>query len=141
MQCYSNLILFKVFLKVLFFMGLLELFGKKPVAINSPYAIAVEFHPMRLQARKNDFVQLEADLQNISGEEYLTSLVIVVQKPLALDQSGLSNQRELRLGLLKPGEVKRLTINVYGTARTESGDYLVKIYAISHYRDYGHILN
>ncbi len=122
-------------------MGLLELFGKKPVVTDAPYAITAEFHPMRLQAHKNDFVQLEVALQNASSQEFLTSLVLVVQKPLALDQTGLSSQREIRLGQLKPGEVKRLTINVYGTARTDSGEYLVKLYAISHYRDYGHILN
>lgn len=122
-------------------MGLFELFGKKPVSESVLYDIAAAFHPFRLSAHKNDSVDLELEVKNICGEELLTSVVIVVQKPLALDQTGLSQQREIRVGQLGAGEAKALKIPVYSTQRTEPGAYAVKVFAISHYRDYGHVLN
>lgn len=122
-------------------MGLLDLFGKKSMPDTALYDITAEAHPFRLPAHKNDSVDLEIALENICDKELLTSVVVVAQKPLSLDQTGLSQQREVRLGPMQSGERKALKVPVYSTPRTEPGVYSLKVFAISHYRDYGHVLN
>ncbi|MEM0475270.1 MAG: hypothetical protein QW343_00535 [Candidatus Norongarragalinales archaeon] len=122
-------------------MGLFELFGKKPLVGSSVYALSCALHPFRLGAHKNDAVDLEVDLQNTSDKELLTSVVVEVQKPVSLDSTGLTNQREIRLGLLSPGERKQLKIAIYSNARVQPGTYDVRVFAVEHYRDYGHVIN
>jgi len=122
-------------------MGLFELFGKKPVTSNTVYTMDLETHPFRLNAHKNESVDLTIRLKNTLDKELLTSVVVVVQKPLSTDQTGLTQQREVRIGLLQPGEFKNVVIPIWSTQRTEPGVYKIKVFAISHYRDYGHILN
>ncbi len=122
-------------------MGLFELFGKKPVATDAIYTLQTEIHPFRLNAYKNESVELITHVTNNLDKELLTSIVVVVQKPLSTDQTGLTQQRELRVGPLRPRETKRVTIPIWATHRAESGTYKIKVFAISHYRDYGHVLN
>lgn len=122
-------------------MGLFEMFGKKSVVGPSAYSLSCSIHPFRIAAHKNDAVDLEVDLQNAADKELLTSVVVEVKKPLALDQTGLTNQREVRLGSLQPGERKKLKIAVYSTPRVQPGSYDVRVFAIEHYRDYGHVMN
>ncbi len=122
-------------------MSLFELFGKKPLVGPSVYSLKCSLHPFRLPAHKNDAVDLEVDLQNTADKELLTSVVVEVKKPVALDQTGLTNTREIRLGPLQPGERKQLKIAVYSNPRVAPGAYEVKVVAIEHYRDYGHVIN
>ena len=122
-------------------MGLFEMFGKKSVVGPTAYSLSCSMHPFRVAAHKNDAVDLEIDLQNTSDKELLTSVVVEVKKPVALDQTGLTNTREVRLGLLQPGERKQLKIAVYSNPRVAPGTYDVRVFAIEHYRDYGHVMN
>ena len=122
-------------------MGLFDLFEKKPPAEPNVYSLECGLHPFRLSAHKNDAVDLEIDLQNTADKELLTSVVVEVKKPVALDQTGLSNTREIRLGPLQPGERKKLKVAVYSNPRVAPGSYDVKVFAIEHYRDYGHVIN
>lgn len=122
-------------------MAIFDLFGKKPAAATSDFLLKCEFHPYRLQAHKNDYVDLEIDLTNVSRMDQLTSVVLVLPKPLGIDKTGLSQQKELRLGTLRAAETRHLLIPVWATQRTEPGNYAVRVYAISNYHDYGHVLN
>ena len=122
-------------------MGLFDLFGKKQVEPLAPFTLRAEFHPYRLPANKADFVDLEVTVGNNTDAEILSSVVIVVPKGLGFEQSAISQQKELRLGYLNPNEQKALKIRVYGTARTARGAYPVQLYTMSHYKDYGHVLN
>ncbi len=122
-------------------MGLLELFGKKEVpGASGFYSLQCDLHPYRLQAHKSEFVELDVRLQNVFNKELLTSLVFVVPKLIGFDQTALSQEREIRLGLLQPMELRHMTIKLWGTPRTPPGNYPVKIHALSHYRDYGYVL-
>ncbi|NUN11062.1 hypothetical protein HUU53_00250 [Candidatus Micrarchaeota archaeon] len=122
-------------------MGIFDFFGKKPVATDSEYVLECNFHPFRLSARRNDAVDLEITLKNNSDTVLLTSLVVVVPKQLGLDKTGLMLQREFRLGELNPGETKYFTVPIHSTPKSEPNNYPVKVFAISNYRDYGHVLN
>ncbi|MFH1056896.1 MAG: hypothetical protein V1717_03825 [Candidatus Micrarchaeota archaeon] len=126
-------------------MGFLDFFegafGKKPVS--GPYIFNLKYslHPMRLTAHKKDHAILDVWVTNTADEEFLTSVVAVLPKDLGFEQLGLQQQHESRLGLLKPGEERHVRIEVWSTQKTPPGLYPLKIFAISHYRDYAHILN
>jgi uncharacterized membrane protein len=123
-------------------MAFFDLFGKKQVFSGpGPYALSCEIHPMRLPAHRNEFLDLEITVTNIAGQELLTSVVVVVPKTLGFEQTALNNEREIRLGMLQPRETRDLKVRVWGTQRTEAGTYPIKVFALSHYRDYGHVLN
>ena len=119
------------------------LFGKKQVpGFQTPVCtISCSVHPLRLPARKADYVELEIGVANIFEKELLTSVVVTLPKPLGFEQSALSHQKEIRLGHLMPGESKTLRVMVWGTARTDPGTYPVNIFALSHYHDYSYVLN
>ena len=122
-------------------MGLLDLLrGGRVQETTGYYSLHCEAHPYRLPAHKSDYVELEVKVKNTSGKELLTSLVVVVPKLLGFDQTALSREKEIRLGMLQHGEARDMTLKLWGTARTPPGNYPVKVYALSHYRDYGHIL-
>jgi len=119
-----------------------RLFGKKEMSpTNNTYHLECDLHPIRLQAHKNESVDLEISLTNEFDRELMTSIVVEVPKGLGFDQSALSQEREIRLGMLMPGEAKRFKVALWGTQRTEPGLYPLKVYAISHYHDYGYVLN
>lgn len=122
-------------------MGLLDLFGKKAAPTNGVFAVQCELHPYSLRSHENDFVDLEISLQNQSDVEEMTSVVVEVGKGLGLDRSAIQQEREIRLGFLKPGESKFLKVQVWATQRTEKGVYDVSVAAIAHFHDYSHVLN
>lgn len=118
-----------------------DLFGKKEVVAKAIFSIQAEFHPYSLKPNKSDYVDLEVTLTNNSGSPILTSLVAVVPKGLGFERSAISHEREMRLGELASGAPKHLKLQVWGSERTDEGIYPIKLYAISHYKDYAHILN
>ena len=126
-------------------MGLLDVFGKKDVSDELtkkvPYALKMSFHPLRLVANKSDSMRMTLLLTNRSTEPLLTSVVVQVSKKLGLDQTCLSAVREIRLGELPPGEEKELTVDIYGSMKTDEGTYPVAVTAIAHYRNYAYVLN
>ena len=123
-------------------MGIFDLFGKKEVPHNaSMYNLQCEIHPMKLNAHQIDFVDLEIDITNNIDKELLTSIVISVPKSLGFEGSALSQQREIRLGMLQPHQKHHLKVQVFATQRTEAGRHPIEVYAMSHYRDYTYVIN
>ena len=122
-------------------MGLFDLFGKKPVSSEFQYSLECNVHPIRLPAFKEDYVALDIALQNTSDQPLLTSLVLAVPKTIGFDRTALQQEHETRLGEMQPGERKALSFRIWSTQRTRPGTYPLRVYAVSNYRDYGHILN
>ncbi len=123
-------------------MGVFELFGKKQVQLGGQqYQLEYELHPLKLPAHQADYLELEVNLRNVTETELLTSVVLVLPKQLGFEGSALSHEREIRLGLLKPHELKHLKICIYATQRTPKAIYPLHLYVISHYRDYGYVIN
>ena len=118
-----------------------SLFGKKQVLGPHIYSLECSFHPLRLSARHADWVDLEIRVRNNSDREMLTAVVAVVPKELGFEKIGLRQEHESRLGFMKPGEERFLKIQVWSNQKTPPGNFKMKVFAISHYRDYAHILN
>lgn len=121
-------------------MGLFDLFSKKVVKSNL-YDLQCELHPFRLAAHKNDGVDLEISLQNVHDQPLLTSITVSVPRQLGMDRTGISHEREIRLGELASGQSKRFKIGVFSNQKSAPGTYPVDVFASAHYRDYGHVLN
>lgn len=126
-------------------MKILDLFGKKDVTQevgrSLPYRIYAEFVPFKLYANRKSSALLLLKLKNLTTEPVLGSVVVSVPKGLSLDETGLSAEKELRLGTLAPGEEKEARADIHGDSGTDRGDYTLNITAFIHYRDYGHVLN
>jgi len=122
-------------------MGLLDFFGKQKGASDTFFLIDSRLHPIRLLSHRNDSADLEITVTNTFDKELLTSLVIRAPKTLGFDQTALSQQKEIRLGPLPPNKTVFLKIPVFSTQRTTPGSYPLSIHAVSHYRDYGFVLN
>ncbi|MFA4946034.1 MAG: hypothetical protein WC607_00625 [Candidatus Micrarchaeia archaeon] len=124
-------------------MAFLDLFGKKPASDASAgvYAVDYRVHPLRLRAHSPDYAKLDLTVTNVQAHEALTSVVFMVPKGLGFEQSCLSQQREIRLGPMAPGERRKITLNIWAGQRTQPGLYPVALFALSHYLDYGHVLN
>ena len=118
-----------------------NLFGKKEVISPYIYTLECSLHPFRLPAYRNDAVDLEVSVRNNSDQPLLTSIVTVCSQAVGFDNLGLQQQHESRLGELKPGETRFLKIAVHSTPKSAPGTYKLNVFAISHYRDYAHILN
>lgn len=118
-----------------------ELFGKKKFESKPLFSLHAELHPYALKANKSDYVDLEVTLHNNSESELLTSLVAVVPKGLGFERSAISHEKEARLGYMAPGQSRFVKLQLWSTERTERGGYPVRLFAISHYKDYAHVLN
>lgn len=126
-------------------MKILDLFGKKDSATEIgrtlPYRVSSEFIPYKLYANRKGSTLLDMRLKNLTNESVLSSIVVEVPKGLSLDETGLSAAKELRIGMLAPGEEKETKLDIHGDLRTDKGEYTLSITAFIHYRDYGHVLN
>lgn len=126
-------------------MKILDLFGKKDAAAevgrNLPYRVSNEFVPFRLYANRKNSSMLLMRLKNLTSEPVLSSVVVQVPKGLSLDETGLSGAKEVRVGMLAPGEEKQVRTDIFGDIGTDKGEYTLSITAFIHYRDYGHVLN
>jgi uncharacterized membrane protein len=122
-------------------MALFDLFGKKAALEGGNYSIDYSLHPLSLKPRKNDYALLSVYLKNNYSQPMLTSLVASTTRKLGFEANILSNQKEVRLGVIEPGEGRTIHLKVWSSPRTTAGDHPLVLTAISHYRDYGHVLN
>ncbi|MGI0134441.1 MAG: hypothetical protein ACREBW_05740 [Candidatus Micrarchaeaceae archaeon] len=126
-------------------MGIFNIFGKKDVVTdimkNVPFRVSSELVPYRLYANKNSSASLIVRVKNMTNEVLLTSLVLELPSQLGFDSLGMSKQREMRVGEVAPQDEKEVKFEIFGTAKSDPGEYTTTLTAIAHYRDYGHVLN
>lgn len=126
-------------------MGIFNIFGKRDVSAditkNVPFRLSTELVPYRLYANRNSSASLIVRVKNMTSEVLLTSVVLELPNQLGFDQVGMSKQREIRIGEVAPQDEKEVKFEVFGTAKSNPGEYTTTLTAIAHYRDYGHVLN
>lgn len=126
-------------------MKLSDLFGKKHVADEIqkpvPYMVLTEFSPYKLFANRRSSSMLSVKLRNLTKEPLMTSIVVELPNNLSFDQTGITKQREIRLGDVAPNELKESKVDIFSDVGTDKGEYTIGITAFAHYRDYGHVLN
>jgi uncharacterized membrane protein len=126
-------------------MGIFNIFGKKDSGEELmrplPFKITTEWVPYRLYAKKSSSSSLRVRVRNATKEILLTSVVAELPKQLAFESMGLTKEREMRLGELAPNEEKDVRFEVFSGMNSDPGEYTLNLTAISHYRDYGHVIN
>ena len=126
-------------------MGIFDLFGKKDVGTDLrkqlPYNITTEFVPYKLKANARGSTTLVMNLKNMTESPVTSSVVVEVPERISLDSTGMSKEKEVRLGTLAPNESKEAKVEIFSSAGTDKGEYTLTITAFIHYRDYAHVLN
>ncbi|MGC8478635.1 MAG: hypothetical protein ACP5NE_01765 [Candidatus Micrarchaeia archaeon] len=126
-------------------MSIFNIFGKKDVGSDlmksPPYRIVTELVPYHIESNKKSSATLFIKLANLTSEPVLTSIVVETPSQLGFDEMGLSKEKEIRIGNMKPKEEKEIKVEVYGGLSTDKGAYTVSLTAIMHYLDYGHVIN
>lgn len=126
-------------------LGLMDIFGKKDVSADLgarfPYYMETEFVPYKLKSRQRSSSLLMVTLKNLTNEPVMSSIVVSVPKQIRLDNTGMTTEKEIRLGMMAPNEKKQSHIELFSDVNTDKGEYTITITAFVHYRDYGHVLN
>jgi uncharacterized membrane protein len=126
-------------------MGIFDLFGKKDVGTDLrkqlPYNINTQFVPYKLKANSRGSTTLVVNLKNMTESPVTSSVVVEVPERISLDSTGMSKEKEVRLGTLGPNESKEAKVEIFSSAGTDKGEYTLTITAFIHYRDYAHVLN
>lgn len=126
-------------------MGIFDLFGKKDVGTDLrkqlPYNITTQFVPYKLKANTRGSTTLVVNLKNMTESPVTSSVVVEVPERISLDSTGMSKEKEVRLGTLGPSESKEAKVEIFSSAGTDKGEYTLTITAFIHYRDYAHVLN
>ncbi|MFA5381693.1 MAG: hypothetical protein WC356_00880 [Candidatus Micrarchaeia archaeon] len=109
--------------------------GSKPLTINT------QFRPYRLNAHKNETVDLIVIVKNNDSKKNLISVVGKCPDKLGFGSPGLSKTEQKKLGELNPGEERTVVFKVQGNSNTSANDYPIGLLVYSHFRDYEHIEN
>ncbi len=128
-------------------MAILSIFGKEEnkgdekLINNVPFKLATEWFPYKLYSSRKSYVTLTMKISNITKEPLLTSVTLKLPNQIAFDETGISHEKNFRLGSLEPNEEKELHVNVYNNLKAEPGDYTTILIATAHYKDYDHVIN
>jgi len=125
-------------------MGILDgLLGKKeePARAGLPFNVSTALRPVRLNARKENCLELLVTVANASSEPLMMSVNVEVPKPLGFENVGLTKIKEIRIGELAAQKEKTVSFSVCANSQTPAGTYSALLTVSQHYRDYSHVLN
>ncbi len=125
-------------------MGLIDdLIGKKeePARAGLPFNVSTALRPVRLNARKENCLEVLVTIKNASDAPVMASVTAEVPKSLGFENLGITKIKEIRLGEIPAQKEKTISFSVCATSQTPAGTYSVLLGVNQHYRDYSHILN
>jgi len=125
-------------------MGLFDIFGKKNVGEDLskkyPFRVSVSFIPYKLNANSKSSVQAQIKVKNLLNEPALTSIVVEVPKQLGLEETCISKEKEIRIGVIAPQEEKEVKCEIWSSNITDKGEYTITISAFAHYLNYAYVI-
>ena len=125
-------------------MGILDsLMGKKeaPAREGLPFNVSTSLRPVRLNARKENCLELLVTVSNASDAPLMMSVNIEVPKSLGFENLGITKIKEIRIGELAAQKEKTVGFTVCASSQTPAGTYSALLTVSQHYRDYSHVLN
>ena len=107
-----------------------------------PFRISTSFLPVRLSAMKQNSVNLQIKLKNITSDSQLVSVDVALPKSklLGFDATCINKAIEKKVGEVGPGETSEVSIPIFSSNQTEVGDYELALTAYAHYQDYNKVL-
>ena len=125
-------------------MGILDnLMGKKeaPAREGLPFNVSTALRPVRLNARKENCLELLVTVANASDAPLMMSVNIEVPKSLGFENLGITKIKEIRIGELPAQKEKTVNFSICASSQTPAGTYSALLTVSQHYRDYSHVLN
>lgn len=125
-------------------MGIIEdLLGnnEEPAREGLPFNISTALRPVRLNARKENSLEVLVTIKNVSGAPIMASVSAEVPKSLGFENLGITKIKEIRIGELPSQKEKTVSFSVCASSQTPPGTYSVLVTVSHHYRDYSHVLN
>ncbi|MFA6907537.1 MAG: hypothetical protein WC263_01800 [Candidatus Micrarchaeia archaeon] len=125
-------------------MGILDnLLGKKeePARAGVPFNVSTSLRPVRLNARKENCLELLVTVANASDAPLMMSLSVEVPKPLGFENVSIAKIKEIRIGELPAQKEKTVNFSICANSQTPAGTYAAQLTVSQHYRDYSHVLN
>jgi len=101
--------------------------------------ISTMFVPYKLVLAERRPVMLEVTVKNTSSEPKLMSVLVEVPYDLALNSGGYMRRQEHRIGVLKPGEEKKIQYHIFAKPTTLPGVYEIRVTAFEHMDDYDYV--
>jgi uncharacterized membrane protein len=113
--------------------------GKRVPVI--PFRVSTSFLPLRLSAMKANSVNLEVRLTNVTNDPQLVSVDVMLPRKelLGFDPACINKMSEKRIGEVAPGETKQVSIPIWASNQTPSGDYGLDVSVYAHYQDYNKV--
>ncbi|MFH1222674.1 MAG: hypothetical protein V1492_06355 [Candidatus Micrarchaeota archaeon] len=108
-----------------------------------PFYIITSFTPLRLTARKSNFVNLNVTVKNVTDDPQLVSVDVLLPKNayMGFEPSCINKAYEKRVGELKPGDTVTAAIPIWAGTQTGAGEYEVGYTVFAHYIGYDKVLN
>jgi hypothetical protein len=125
-------------------MGILDnLMGKKeePARAGLPFNVSTSLRPVRLNARKENCLELLVTVANASELPIMMSLNVEVPKSLGFENLGITKIKEIRIGELPAQKEKTVSFSLCANSQTPAGVYSALLTVSQHYRDYSHVQN
>lgn len=125
-------------------MGFLDgIIGNKeaPVKAGLPFNISTALRPVRLNARKENCLELLVTIKNATDQPVMASATVEVPRSLGFENLGITKIKEIRIGELAGNSEKTVSFSICANPQTPAGTYSLLLSVNQHYRDYGHILN
>jgi len=125
-------------------MGILEsILGKKeePAREGLPFNVSTSLRPVRLNARKENSLELLVTVANASDAPLMMSVGVEVPKPLGFENVSIAKIKEVRIGELPAQKEKTVSFSICANSQTPAGTYSAQLTVSQHYRDYSHVLN
>ena len=125
-------------------MGFLDnLMGKKeePSRAGLAFNVSTALRPVRLNARKENCLELLVTIKNASDEPIMTSASVEIPKSLGFENLGITKIKEIRMGDIAPQKEKTVSFTLCASSQTAPGTYSVLLTVNHHYKDYQHVQN
>lgn len=111
--------------------------------IQSPISMSIRFLPLRLAAKRDNHIDMIVKITNNSNEKQLISFEALLPKTemIGFDSTMISKHVEKKMGIIEPKASVEVTVIIYGTTQTKTGNYVISTSAYVHYLDYSKVIN
>ncbi|MCC7552176.1 hypothetical protein KO317_00735 [Candidatus Micrarchaeota archaeon] len=115
--------------------------GKQKENSSKLMTISTQFQPYRLNAHKNESIDLLVTVKNNDSKVNMISVVAKCPDKIGFGSPGINKTEQKKLGDFQPGEEKTVIFKVQGNSNTLPNDYPIALFVYSHFRDYDHVEN
>ncbi len=115
--------------------------GKKDENSSKPITMTTQFKPYRLNAYKNESIDLVVVVKNNDSKANLISIMAKCPNNLGFGSTGINKTEQKRIGEVPSGGERTVIFKVHGNSNTGPNEYPMGVLVYSHFRDYDHVEN